>query len=146
MSKQNRKKFLDIILGAGATAWFASILYPISKYLIPPDIADANVTSIEVGPEIEFKRGSSKIVRFGRKPVIIIRRKNGDLKAFAATCTHLDCNVQFKNETEQIWCACHNGFYDLEGKNISGPPPRPLAKYIVRVARGIIVISSDDMA
>ncbi len=33
-----------------------------------------------------------------------------------------------------IWCACHNGHYDLFGKNVAGPPPRPLEPYKVQVA------------
>jgi len=72
--------------------------------------------------------------------------KNGNFKAFSATCTHLDCTVQFKNDTQQIWCACHNGLYDLEGRNISGPPPRPLTKYGVRTIRGNVVVEAEDMA
>jgi cytochrome b6-f complex iron-sulfur subunit len=32
-----------------------------------------------------------------------------------------------------VWCACHNGCYDLSGKNISGPPPRGLESYDVHV-------------
>ena len=56
-----------------------------------------------------------------------------ELRAFNAVCTHLECTVQFKAETSQIWCACHNGLYDLAGQVISGPPPRNLEQYIVNV-------------
>ncbi|NQU67588.1 MAG: Rieske 2Fe-2S domain-containing protein [Candidatus Marinimicrobia bacterium] len=146
MKNPDRKKFLDIMLGAGATAWLASILYPISKYLIPPSVPDSNVTNVDVGSITEFPPNSSKIIRFGRKPVIVIRTKEGDFKALSATCTHLDCNVQYKTDTEQIWCACHNGFYNLEGTNLSGPPPKPLAQYNVRIANEKVIISSEDMS
>jgi Rieske Fe-S protein len=40
-----------------------------------------------------------------------------------------------------IWCACHNGKYDLNGHNISGPPPRPLEEYRVIVQKDEIFIS-----
>jgi Rieske Fe-S protein len=49
--------------------------------------------------------------------------------------------VQYKDDTRQIWCACHNGIYDLNGHNVSGPPPRPLEEYVVNVAEGDIVVS-----
>jgi Rieske Fe-S protein len=48
-------------------------------------------------------------------------------------CTHLDCTVQYKADTSQMWCACHNGMYDLSGANVSGPPPRPLETFVANV-------------
>jgi Rieske Fe-S protein len=30
-----------------------------------------------------------------------------------------------------VWCACHNGKFALDGRVISGPPPRPLAAFTV---------------
>lgn len=146
MKNPDRKRFLDILLGSGATAWLTSILYPVSKYLVPPDIPDANVTNLDVGYVNDFQPNTSKIVRFGRKPVIVIHTKDGGFKALSATCTHLDCNVQFKTDTEQLWCACHNGLYNLEGNNISGPPPKPLTPYIVRIANDKVIISSEEIS
>ncbi len=40
-----------------------------------------------------------------------------------------------------IWCACHNGRYDLTGKNVSGPPPRPLEEFHVNVRGDEIIVS-----
>ncbi len=122
-----RRTFLNIIFNFSLFTWLAAILYPVIKYLIPPEVQEVSVNSITVGAIQDFPISTSKITRFGRKPILVLRKKNGDFRAFSATCTHLDCNVQFKTDTEQIWCACHNGFYNLEGKNIAGPPPKPLA-------------------
>ena len=81
----------------------------------------------------ELAPNSYKMFRFGSKPGILIRLRDGSFKALSARCTHLDCTVQYKEDTGQIWCACHNGFYDLEGRNVSGPPPRPLERFEVVV-------------
>jgi Rieske Fe-S protein len=86
-----------------------------------------------VGKIAEIGKDSGMIVRFGSKPVILIRTADGEFRAFSATCTHLDCTVQYKKDLGVIWCACHNGKYDLTGRNISGPPPRPLEEYRVIV-------------
>ena len=75
----------------------------------------------------QIEKDSGTIVRFGTKPVILIRTAAGEFHAFSATCTHLDCTVQYRAEKQDIWCACHNGVYDLNGTNVSGPPPRPRA-------------------
>jgi Rieske Fe-S protein len=49
--------------------------------------------------------------------------------------------VQYRDEKQEIWCACHNGVYDLNGKNVSGPPPRPLEEYKVNVKGDQLVVS-----
>ena len=58
----------------------------------------------------------------------------------AATCTHLACTVQYRPERSDIWCACHDGVYDANGTNVSGPPPRPLTKIDVNVRGDKIVL------
>ena len=63
------------------------------------------------------------------------------LKAFSAVCTHLDCIVQYRPEMKGIWCACHNGQYDLNGQNTGGPPPRPLEEYAVNLRGDEVIVS-----
>ena len=58
--------------------------------------------------------------------MIVIRVSDTDIKALSATCTHLDCIVGYKKDLSQVYCNCHGGAYDVNGRNISGPPPRPL--------------------
>ena len=141
----NRRNFINSLLGIGSLGAFTSIIYPIVSFLIPPKIADVKINSLKVGPVAEFKNNSSKIVKFGRTPVILIRTKDGKFKAMEATCTHLDCLVQFKEDTQQIFCACHNGIYDLQGRNVSGPPPKPLKQYDVNITNDEIRITSQDV-
>ena len=69
------------------------------------------------------------------------RLATGELKAFSATCTHLDCTVQYRKDMGLIWCACHNGRYDMNGKNVAGPPPRPLEEYRVSLQGDDVFIS-----
>ncbi len=71
------------------------------------------------------------VFRFGNQPAILVRGADGNLKAFSAICTHLECTVQYREDMQKIWCACHNGVYDLNGQNIAGPPPRPLQEFKV---------------
>ena len=47
----------------------------------------------------------------------------------------------YRTDLTQIWCACHNGHYDLNGKNVEGPPPRPLDAYVVNARGNQIVVS-----
>jgi len=136
-----RRKFIDFLLGAGLLGWAGSIIYPIISFLNPPKIPEANVNAVKAGTAADFPPNSAQIIKFGRKPVILIRTENGEFRALAATCTHLDCIVQYRGDTKQIWCACHNGIYDLRGRNVSGPPPRPLAEYAVNIVNDEIIVS-----
>jgi Rieske Fe-S protein len=88
-----------------------------------------------------LKPNSGKIFRFGSRPGLLILNSDGAYRALSATCTHLGCTVQYRPDLREIWCACHNGTYDLNGRNISGPPPRPLDLFDVHVRGDEIVVN-----
>jgi len=111
----------------------AAIAYPVSRFLVPPDSGEASTNSVVAGKSAALKPNSALIVPFGSKPAIVIRTTEGSLKAFNAVCTHLECTVQYKPDTSQLWCACHNGLYDLGGNVVSGPPPRSLESFAVNL-------------
>ncbi|MBK7601573.1 MAG: Rieske 2Fe-2S domain-containing protein [Acidobacteria bacterium] len=136
-----RRKFLNYLLGTSIGATLVAICYPVTKFLIPPEVTEATQNSVIAGKVNEFVANSGKIIKFGNKPVLLLRTPAGDLKAFSATCTHLDCIVQYQAESSGIWCACHNGRYDLNGQNVSGPPPRPLEEYTVNTRGDDIIVS-----
>ena len=138
---QKRRVLLQWLLGGGFTASVASFLYPVARFINPPDVPEASVNEVVAGTAKEFKTGSGKIVKFGSRPVLLIRLGESDWKAFSAVCTHLNCTVQYQEGKGQIWCACHNGLYDLSGKVVSGPPPRPLEEYSVNLRGQDVVIS-----
>jgi len=140
-TQHSKRDFLKYVLSGGVIAWIASIVYPVLAYLKPPKQAEVEVSSVKVGKLSEIEKDSGRIVRFGNKPVILVRTANDELRAFAATCTHLDCTVQYQKDMGVIWCACHNGKYDLNGRNVSGPPPRPLDEFKVILQGEEVLIS-----
>lgn len=145
--KYGRREFINSLLGLGGIGGLASIFYPVMQFMIPPKITEPKVSSLKVGSVDEFPVNSSKIVRYGRTPVILIRSDIDTFKALAATCTHLDCIVQYNQDRKQIVCACHNGVFDLAGNNVSGPPPKPLTVYVVTIIDDQVVISEEkDLA
>ncbi len=141
---QSKRDFLRIFLTGGVIAWAAAVLYPIFSYLKPPKQNEVAVTSVNAGKLADLQPDSGTIVRFGDKPVILIRTADGKLHALSAVCTHLDCTVQYRKDMGMIWCACHNGRYDLTGRNVAGPPPRPLTPYRVIVQNGDVLISKES--
>ncbi|MCX6155697.1 MAG: Rieske (2Fe-2S) protein [Candidatus Kapabacteria bacterium] len=136
----SRRDFLNLMLGAAVAPWLISMVYPVYRYLEPPKVEEVKVTNVKVGKVNDMEKESGKIVKFGTKPVLVVRMSDGSYKAFSASCTHLDCIVQYRKEYGQIYCACHNGRYDLTGKNVSGPPPRPLEQYSIAVKGDEVIV------
>ena len=139
--EESRRRWLSALLATSLGATLVSFLYPVLRYLIPPVASEPSLSEMELPFKAsELIPNSARIVPFGGKPVLVFRTLAGEVKALTATCTHLACTVQYRSERSDIWCACHNGTYNLQGVNVSGPPPRPLTALNVYVRGEKIVI------
>jgi Rieske Fe-S protein len=137
-----RRGFINWFVGTSAGAFLLSVLYPVGRYLVPPEVGEstAGTVTLAIKPD-DVKPNTGQIFKFGSRPGILVRTPAGELRAFSAVCTHLNCTVQYRADISHIWCACHNGHYDLNGKNIEGPPPRPLDSFVVNARGSQIVVS-----
>ncbi len=139
--EQSRRGFLAVLLGSGLVAVLGSILYPIFRFVIPPKVAESQEASVVAAKVGDLVPNSGRTFKFGSRPGILVRTPAGEYRAFSAICTHLQCTVQYRDDFQGIWCACHNGRYDLSGRNVAGPPPRPLEMYDVAIRGQEIVVS-----
>ena len=139
--KPARRRLVELFLGSGLFASLVAFVYPVLRYLVPPPVADLGGDEVIAAKVGDLKLNSAKIFRFGNRPGLLLRVGEGEYRAFSATCTHLSCTVQYRTDLHEIWCACHNGMYDLNGRNVSGPPPRPLESYQVHVRGDDLVVS-----
>lgn len=130
-----RRRFINWFLGTSVGALLASIVYPVARFVSPPLLPEATTNQVEAGAtnDPDLVQKGFKIVRFGADPVILVRASETDFRAFSATCTHLDCIVEYHADRKRLFCNCHAGEYDLQGKNVAGPPPKPLTVYTVKV-------------
>ena len=147
----SRRTFLDRLASTSLATWLlrisgtgfvGAIVYPVIRYLIPPASGESAASSVTLpfAPD-ELEANSAKIFKFGNRPGIMVKMPNGELRAFSAACTHLGCIVQFRPDLAELWCACHNGHFDLNGTNVAGPPPRPLDAFEVNVRGNQIVVT-----
>ena len=137
-----RRGFVRWFFGTAIGAFLVAVFYPVTRYVIPPAAAESAASSVTlpIKPS-DIPPNSAEIFKFGNRAGILVRTPAGELRAFSATCTHLNCIVQYRDDIGHIWCACHNGHFDLNGINISGPPPTPLEAYTVNVREDEIVVS-----
>jgi Rieske Fe-S protein len=136
-----RRRLMQFLLGGGLLASAVAFLYPVLRYLVPPTTTDLGGDSVVAAKVGELKVNSGKIFRFGSRPGLLVRTADGGYRAMSAVCTHLNCTVQYRSDVREVWCACHNGFYDLNGRNVAGPPPRPLDAYDVHINGDDVVVS-----
>lgn len=132
---KSRREFFRIFFFGSLIAWAVAVFYMVIRFLSPlgskrsklPPFVDLNNRAEDI-PE-----NSGLVFPFGNRPALLIKKENGQLVTFFATCTHLGCTVQYHPGTKRILCNCHDGVFDLDGKNVSGPPKKPLVPLTVRI-------------
>ncbi len=140
-NSQPTRRWINLLLGSGVLASITAFIYPAIRYIIPPPVGESTSRSVVAASAGELKNNTGKIFKFGSKPALLVKLADGTFRAFSAVCTHLNCTVQYRADRRDIWCACHNGIYDLDGRNVSGPPPRPLEAFEVHVQGEDVVVS-----
>jgi cytochrome b6-f complex iron-sulfur subunit len=144
-----RRRFLGGMLGGGAAALGAGMCAPLVGYVgnlreePPPDWIEIEEADYQLAP------GEWKIVMYGRMPALLFKTPDAEPdslpRVFVATCTHFDCTVNYDSKKNLIVCHCHDGYYDVDGKVISGPPPRPLPPFFCRIrSNGNLVIALEE--
>lgn len=128
----SRRGFLSAILGLGAAWVGAAVVFPLTKYLGPS--GEANLFGKDGRAPVDkltaadvAQPGMGKNASYAGRGLIVFRGTDGHLRAFDAKCTHAGCNVAFQGT--KLYCGCHGGTYDLNGRNIAGPPPKPLTEF-----------------
>lgn len=82
-----------------------------------------------------------------KRVVYVVKKSDGQVKALSNICTHMQCDVHWAAELNQFLCPCHGGLYDMDGKNVGGPPPQPLAQWVHRLStddRGRTVLEIEN--
>jgi Rieske Fe-S protein len=138
-----RRKFLDFFLKLTLLGWLGSVLYPVISYLRPlPQQGRTGPVGLTRAEVAKIEQEKFAIVPVGTRRVLVLEDANGDLHALDARCTHEGCTVRYLPGEALISCACHNARFDLSGRVLAGPPPRPLPKHDVqRDADGGIVVA-----
>lgn len=126
----------DFLLWASGAACGACAGYPVVVYLLAP--RRARGPGIVCVGEAPGPMSAVK-VRYG-STVAIILNDGGQLRAFDAACTHLGCPVSWDGAEGCFKCRCHGGVFSRDGRNVSGPPRRPLAPIPVTLRSGKVYL------
>jgi cytochrome b6-f complex iron-sulfur subunit len=140
-----RRTFVKLAMTGVGACYAAAMGYPVYRYLASPAekaMAESSITEISLANADRLPAGSAMMFKFGPNPAMLIHHKDGSWVGLSAVCTHLGCTPEYQADRDVIHCNCHGGEYDAyTGANISGPPPRPLTKYKVKVNAGSVLVS-----
>jgi cytochrome b6-f complex iron-sulfur subunit len=137
-----RRTVLDALLGFSALGTALAILYPVLRFVFPPPRAKGRAKGAVLAARVgELAPGSGKVFALGTRPAILVRTPDDKWRAFSARCTHLSCTVRYRDDMHLLFCPCHDGRFDLTGKNVGGPPPRPLPEHPVVVKGDEVYVS-----
>lgn len=127
-----RRGFLDWLLGLSALGTVVAVVYPVLRFILPPARPKGRATGAVLAARAsELPPDNGKVFPLGTRPAILVHTPDDKWRAFSARCTHLSCTVRYREDMHMLWCPCHDGRFDLTGKNVGGPPPRPLAEHRV---------------
>lgn len=130
VARRDFAKFLVLTSGALTTgqAWIAA-RHLVRRHRPPPARARiASLRELAIGAAVMFEYPDPQ------SRCLLIRPDARTLVAFSQSCTHLSCAVVPRVQEGVLHCPCHEGYFDLRtGRNIAGPPPRPLPKINLEV-------------
>lgn len=141
-----RNGFLGLVTWAIGGLISLGLGIPAISYLIGPSLQKpegqdwirlGSSTKVEFGKPTLFKttiqRQTGWIVTDKEVSAYIFTEQGREFIAFSNICTHLSCRVRWIDDQDQFFCPCHNAVFDRNGLVVSGPPPRPLDRYQVKV-------------
>jgi len=85
--------------------------------------------------------GGFMITKVKDKDLLLVRDSESSVKAFDSMCTHEKCGLTYDKGKNQVKCPCHNAYFDLTGKVLSGPPPKPLGTYSTKLKGDKVIIT-----
>ncbi len=135
-----RRQWLTIT-AAGSGLIGAMLTLPAIGFVLSPLVSKQRRQSFRVGPidgvpvdvptplTVGVVSGEAYDTTPVERIVYVVRRSDGTTLALTNTCTHMQCNVHWRPDLNQFLCPCHGGLYDMDGRNVGGPPPSPLPQW-----------------
>ena len=111
--------------------------------------ASSNAGFVDVGAETDFADTTATPKKItlpaaGGKTDLqtaFVLKLDGQYVGISDVCTHMGCEVSWVGKDTRFECPCHGSQYDISGKNVAGPAPKPLARYTTQVVNGRLLVS-----
>lgn len=122
----SRRTFLSTLFGGWLFAFLSGSFYALLKFAFPTLCKEPDFVILKPDDFMNISPNSTKAFPWGGVVGLFYKKPDGSTYALKGVCTHMECNVVYKPEDKRFYCPCHQGWFDEDGKNIAGPPPKPL--------------------
>lgn len=141
----DRRNFQQIVIAALGAIMSGALAIPAVAYLFATPKSRKKAGWVEAGDigqvplnapeEVVFRRTRVDGWRTSveRASAWVIRKSPTEVIALAPQCTHLGCAYHWAEDRKEFACPCHTSAFSMEGKVLSGPAPRSLDRYEVKV-------------
>ena len=148
-----RRTLLARISGFIAAFIAMAVGIPLAGYTILPALKRREPKWADVGAVESLKpgvpQGLGLIVSVSdgwqktttKKSVWVVKDEAGAITAYSPICPHLGCGYRWEISNRQFRCPCHNSYFSLDGKVLSGPAPRPLDTLPVKIEAGRLLVT-----
>ncbi len=151
--KINRRQFLKLVVVGGAGLAAAAIAVPLVDYFLSPAWKQSERQTLPIAAANTIPVGTPTFVRFEvrvqdawavttqSQGLWVVTKDGQNFTVFDPHCTHLNCPYYWDETQKKFLCPCHGGVFDIDGRVLAGPPPRPLDRWESVVSQGEIEIT-----
>ena len=136
-----RRTFLNTLFGGWLLAFLSGTFVALFRFAFPTLGKEPDFVILKPEDYLNIPPNSTKPFAWGGKLGLFFRKDENTLVALKGVCTHMECNVAYKPEERKFYCPCHKGWFDENGKNIKGPPPKPLEIFDYMVEEDKLIVA-----
>jgi menaquinol-cytochrome c reductase iron-sulfur subunit len=154
----SRRRFFIYVIAGISSAIGAAVATPLIGYFLSPawkkekgftvPIVRASTIPIGVPTFVRFEERvpDAWVITTESKGAWVVTKDGQNFVVFDPHCTHLNCPYYWDAAKQIFQCPCHNGQFDINGKVLAGPPPRPLDRLEFVIKSGEIEITGQKIS
>lgn len=136
-----RRTFLNTLFGGWLFAFISGSLYTLLRFAFPTIGKEPDFVVLDADDFLHIPANSVKPFPWGGQVGFFFKKTDGTIRVLKGVCTHMECNIAYKPEMRKFYCPCHQGWFDEDGRNIAGPPPKPLEYFEHIIEREKLIVS-----
>lgn len=133
-----RRALFPWMIGLAASVIGLGLAAPLVSYVVSPALKRRKTQWAEVGPTDKLRAEAPEELEFAssikdgwrtdtaKKAIWAVQQSAGQIVVFSPICPHLGCGFRWNSGDHKFHCPCHGSVYDVSGKVLAGPAPRPL--------------------